>query len=296
MVDDFVDRFRDHDAVVMSTYNFIHPEVLTSVLRNQTRILGMIDDPLSTYMRGIPYLWAFDGVFHISPTYLNGSSFDEAVRRWTKAPTYWWPLVPRRMPRPDTLDERFFRNRDVDIVYVGNPSNYKMERLSKLKKHFGSRLTIRGRWPLAGWYGLARVGVGKRSFPHRVRRLTEIERTELYWRTKIGLNMHVSPMPSESGNMRTYEVPAHGMLLVSDRGAGGGQSRIFHEGSEALYYSTTDEAIDLIEHALENEEQRIAIAKQGFDRFWRDYEWERNLLAFLSWVVDLRGKSGMSAI
>jgi len=77
MVGDFIDRFRDFDLIVMSN-NFIHPELLVHELKRPIKILGFFDDPHSTYMRGIQYLWAFDGAFYISPSYNERSLFHEA--------------------------------------------------------------------------------------------------------------------------------------------------------------------------------------------------------------------------
>ncbi len=34
--------------------------------------------------------------------------------------------------------------------------------------------------------------------------------------------------------------------------------------------------------------ERIRIARAGFERYWRDYEWEANLLNFLHWCETIR--------
>ncbi|MEW5781112.1 MAG: glycosyltransferase family protein [Pseudomonadota bacterium] len=287
MVDDFVDRFRDFDLIVMSTYNFIHPEILVRELKKPVKVLGFIDDPLSTYLRGIPYLWAFDGAFFISPSYIDNLLFDKAMERWGGKPATWWPLVPFPYQRPKHADEAFFSDRDVDVVYVGNPSASKVERLIRLKRHFGHRLRVHGRWPFNGYLGFVRGLFGKPVYPHRVRSLTVEQRTQLYWRTKIGFNMHVSDHPYETGNMRMYEIPAHGMMMVCDKAGADGHARIFTPGAEAVYYDNLDHAIELIEYYLTHDEERIRIARAGFDRYWRDYEWEANLLGFLNWAVRL---------
>lgn len=287
MVSDFIDRFRDFDLIVMSSYNFIHPEVFARELKTPIKVLGFIDDPLSTYMRGIPYLWAFDGAFFISPSYLDDLPFNEAISRWGGKPATWWPLVPYPYQRPEKIDEAFFRERDVEVVYVGNPSAPKVERLIGLKRHFGSRLRVHGRWPFKGYVGYIRGLLGKPVYPHRVTSLTHEQRTQLYWRAKIGFNMHVSDQPFETGNMRMYETPAHGTMMICDKAGADGHARIFEPDREAIYYDTPGQAIELIEHYLDNDEERIRIAQAGFDRYWRDYEWESNLLRFLDWSMAL---------
>lgn len=287
MVGDFVDRFRDFDLIVMSTYNFIHPEVLSRALKKPTKILGFIDDPLSTYQRGLPYLWAFDGAFFISPGYIDDQPFDEAMARWGK-PAMWWPLVPSPFIRPEQADDAFFGQRDVDVVYVGNPSASKVERLIRLKRHFGDRMRVHGRWPFKGYAGWVRGLFGKPVYPHRVTSLSGEQRTQLYWRSKIGFNMHVSDRPYETGNMRMYETPAHGMMMLCDKAAADTHARIFAPGTEAVYYDNLEQAIEQIEYYLSHDEERVQIAQAGYARYWRDYQWEPNLVRFLDWASSIR--------
>ena len=288
MIKDFIDRFHDFDLIVMSTYNFIHPEVLHTQLRKPIKVLGFIDDPMSTYRSGIPYLWAFDGAFFISPSYIDDLSFETAIKRWSNIPVTWWPLVPFVFSQPKNADDSFFRQRDVDLVYVGNPTATKTDRLIKLKRHFGGRMRIHGRWPFKGYLGLLRGLIGKPIYPHRVSSLEPEDRTLLYWNTKIGFNMHVSDRPSETGNMRMYETPAHGMLMVCDKSSRNEHERIFSSNKEAIYYDNIENAIEIIEHYLANEDERIGIAKSGYQRYWRDYQWEQNLLNFIDWAINIR--------
>jgi len=290
MVGDFVDKFKDHDLIVFLQYNFIHPEILTKELAKPVKVLGFVDDPLSTYVKGIPYLWAFDGAFYISPGYIDSIPFQQAISRWTNAPTTWWPLVTAPFQRPVNQDEEFFRKRAIDLTYVGNAYGPKIDRLIRLKKRFGDRFKVHGRWPFKGYHGFMRALQGKPIFPHRVTSLSNQQRTELYWDTKIGFNVHFSESPSETGNMRMYETPAHGMLMVCDKASADAHANVFEPGVEAVYYDTIEEAIELIEYYLYHESERTRIAKAGFDRYWQDYEWEKNLLRLLDWGISLNGE------
>jgi len=287
LVSDFIERFREYDIIVMSTYNFIHPEILYHELKRPIKILGFIDDPLSTYMRGLPYLWAFDGAFYISPSYDERTFFPDALERWGCERHYWWPLVVQRFKYMEPTDE-FFSFRDIDLIYIGNASRAKLERLLTLKKTFGKRFVIHGRWPLKGYGGIARVLFGKPIFPYRVVSVSDAERANLYHRVKIGINMHVSHIPRETGNMRMYELPAHGVMQICDRGGCDANEKIFEPNIEAIYYDDISHAIELISYFLEHHEERIRVARAGFERFWRDYTWELNLKRFLDWAGALR--------
>lgn len=289
MVREFLDKFQNYDLVVMGNYNFIHPEILFHDLKRPIKILGFIDDPHSSYIRGIPYLWAFDGAFYISPSYNDGFFFHEALSRWGCDQAYWWPLTqPCDLPE---RNEAFFRNRSHDVVYVGNPTLTKVDRLIDLRSHFGRRLQVHGRWRAHGYFGLLRGLLGKPVFWSRVIPLTNEARALLYFDTKIGFNMHVSERPTETGNMRMYETPAHGMLQICDKAARDAHELIFAPDKEAIFYDDMPDAIDKIEYYLAHEDERVDIARAGYERVRRDYQWENNLLKFLNWAVALPKRS-----
>jgi Glycosyl transferases group 1 len=287
MVGDFLDRFRDFDLIVMSTYNFLHPDVLSRELKKPIKVLGFIDDPYSTYLKGIPYLWAFDGAFYISPSYNECGLFEEALQKWGCRNHAWWPMVPFAFEQPPDTSDEFFRRRDVDMIYVGNAVGTKVDRLIRLKEHFGRRFHVYGRWPFKGYFGIARGLFGKPIYGKRVRSLEVRERTAFYWRSRIGFNMHVSEQPTETGNMRMYEVAAHGAMLLCDKGGRDAHAQIFMPGKEAVYYDSLEDAVEKAEYYLAHEEERLAIAKAGFERYWQSYEWKSNLKGFLDWAVSI---------
>jgi hypothetical protein len=291
MAGDFIDKFREYDLIVMGMFNYIHPELLCRELKKPIKILGFIDDPHVTYKNTLSYLWAFDGAFYTSPSYIDHMLFSSMFARWgggVSKPSYWYPLtVPFKTP--ETIDDTFFRNRNLTAAYVGAYYGSKVNRLIDLKRRLRDRFSVYGRWPLRGYSGFVRALFGRPIFPYRVKALTDKDRRDIYWQTKIGFNMHISgDGQSECGNVRTYEVPAHGMLLVSDKGAADGHAQIFEPDKEALYYDSVNEAVDIIEYYDAHDNERIAIAKAGFERFWRDYRWEDNIVKFFDWALSLR--------
>jgi hypothetical protein len=282
-VSDFVDAYRDASVIILATYNPIHPQVLHRELSRPTKILGFIDDPYSTYVRGIPYLWAFDGAFYISPSYDENRLFADALREWGCGRATWFPLVPHRHPRFEPTED-FFLARDVDVVYIGNGYGDKVARLAQLKRHFGNRLRVHGHWALRGHVGWVRGLAGKPLYPHHVSPLSDAERRALYLRSKIGINMHMSSTPTETGNMRMYEVPAHGAMLICDKAARNAHELIFTPDVEAVFYDDVSDAIARIEYYVAHAAERIAIARAGFERVRRDYDFERVLKGLLDWA------------
>ena len=188
---DFVDAYRTARLVILATYNPIHPEVLHHELPLPTKVLGFVDDPYSTYVRGIPYLWAFDGAFYISPGYNTLHGMAEGLDAWGCKAVHWFPLVPAAHP-PMEASDRFFFDRDIDLVYVGASYGNKITRLAELKRHFRQRFRVHGRWGYRGYVGWLRALIGKPIYPYRVTPLTDPERRALYARAKIGINMHLS--------------------------------------------------------------------------------------------------------
>lgn len=286
MVEQFVERYRDYDLIVMA-HNFIHPDILVNELQKPVKILGFIDDPYTTYQRGIPFLWAFDGAFHISTSYSERWLFPEAFERWGFHNHRWWPLTqPCELP---ARGRDYFENRDVEVVYVGNPHPNKLGRLALLKRHFGDRFHVHGRWRFSGFGGWAGALSGKPVYWRRVRPLSAEGRTNLYRRAQIGFNMHVSDQPTETGNMRMYELPSHGVMQVCDKAGRDAHAQIFAPGKEAVFYNDLPDAIDRIEYYIAHPAERIEIAMAAYERARRDYDWRHNLRDMLEWGLSLKG-------
>src|SRR5947209_4247026 len=180
---DFVDKFRDADLIMLAMYNPIHPEVLQNRLKGPIQVMGFIDDPYSTYIRGIPYLWAFDGAFYISPGYNQQILFKDALKLWGCNQSYWWPLIwpgsnatketglwPLAAPREEfrRRGDAFFRDRDLDAIYIGGGYAGKMDRLAQLRKRFGARRIIHGNWSYRGYIGMLRWLRGKPAMWRRI--------------------------------------------------------------------------------------------------------------------------------
>lgn len=290
-VSDFLDKFNNHDIFVMSTYNPIHPEIIYKYLKNKTKILGFIDDPYSSYRQGIPNLWAFDGAFYISPSYGEDILFKDQMTKWGVENHKWFPLSPKTIQLPK-IDDSFFYDRNIDVAYVGSyvggNKNGKVERLTQLKKHFGERFKVYGRWPLQGMVGFINPLFKKPFYPHKVRSIDENSKYNLFLDTKISFNMHVSAVPTETGNYRMYETPYFGMMQICDKAGANAHEQIYTPDTECVYYDNTDEAIDLIEYYLTHDEERIKIAKAGFERTKKDYNWEKNWKELLDWAWSLK--------
>lgn len=279
-----IESLRKFDVVIFSTYNPLHPELILEGLRDKIKVLGFTDDPHSTYVRGIPYLWAFDAAYYISPGYSPQMGFAELFAKIGYERVRWLPLAqPIEYPQ---LTREEIQNRSMTMAYVGAPTGSKIDRLRALDQAFGSDLALFGRWRMNGYYGYIRPLLGEPPFFRTVRPITQADKLALYRNTKIGFNMHVSDMPSECGNMRTYEAAAFGMMLLSDRAGLNLQSQIFEEGTEAIYYDSIEEAIELARFYVINTKERTRIALAAHRRALAEYSWEKVTHDFLTWLIN----------
>lgn len=280
--DRLLEEASDADAVVFFTYPFLHPEIIARSRGSRKFIMGFVDDPHSTYVRGLPYAWAYDGAFYISPSYSRQWSFAELLMNAGVRRSYWLPLV-QPLPMPELTRDEVLR-RSMDICYVGNPTYSKVDRLAEFRQVFGPRFVVHGRWPFGGFAGFLRPLLGERGYFRRVTSISPSGKRALYLSTKIALNMHVSDEPAECGNMRTYEAASHGMLLLSDRGAMNLQRQVFEEGVEAVYYENMNDAIAKAVELLRDDDRRAEIAYNAHIKARERYSFETVWKGLCDWI------------
>jgi Glycosyl transferases group 1 len=282
-VNEFIDFLSEFDIVIFSTFCAVHPELLNKKLSKPIKILGFTDDPHATYTRGIPFLWAFDAAYYISPSYSQEMGFADLMNNIGFKKAKWLPLSqPIDYP---VLTEEDIERRSVKVAYVGCPTGTKIDRLCAIDAAFGSDLALFGRWRFGGYYGFVRPLFGEKIFPRKVNSISTTDRDRLYRATAIGFNMHVSDYPSECGNMRTYETAGYGMMPLCDRAGLGLQTQIFAESTEAVYYDSIAEAIDLIRYYSEHRKERISIAWAAHRKFHESYRWEKVTEELLQWAL-----------
>ena len=154
--------------------------------------------------------------------------------------------------------------RDIDITFIGMPSEERLEILDAVSHYAVSRnrtLFVGGRWYDDRFW--KRLSFKKRhpvlySFVEN-RLLTIEEAARIYRRSRICLNIGMKE--HFSINPRTFELLASGALQIMDaRQEGNGRVRI---GVDLLQYKDTEQLIELIDYYLQNESARQHIARQG---------------------------------
>jgi glycosyltransferase involved in cell wall biosynthesis len=288
MLEEFKGRYPVVDVLIANWINPFHPEWLADNYPGAIKVYGCIDDPHAVYQRRVNSLWAFDGAFYISPSFDDRKSMPEMLAKWGIPHSHWWPLSQCKGDvRQDELVAQSWSKRNNGVLYIGNLYGAKLDRLARMKKSLGSDFNVYGKWPLYGFAGFLGPIKNRALFPYRVRTLTTQERTAVYMRSKIGFNMHLSD-GRETGNLRMYEAPFHGLMLLNDKAANGAHEAIFHPGKEAVFYDSIEDAVEKAKYYLSHDSERERIARAGYERVRKDYDSDKLMVQAMQWASALR--------
>jgi hypothetical protein len=282
--------------IICAHQSVFPPEWLIEECHEQRRVLGCFDDPQATYTRTLPSIVGYHGAYYCSPSYSDTQLTRDVFRSFGIPHTHWFPPSSAKFS-PEHCSEvlRGIDGRANTVVYVGKCYGSKVDRLARLHQHLGKQLIIHGKdWPLRGGAGFLAPIRGRRYFPRWVRPISPPARQRLYLSSKVGFNMHLGEQ-AETGNMRMYETTAHGLVLLCDKAATGAHASIFEPNVEALFYSSTEEAIDLIERCFRDTRFSCEVAMAGFERCRHHYSLHNVLDRLITWAGSIPGASGNRA-
>jgi len=253
------------DAILVDNANPYHPDFLKKL--NVFKILRTNDGPLVEYDRYLPYYHAFDMVLYHSPAYSPEANMKDHLDYCGVKNYHLWKfgVFEKMYSFEKNMEDVFSTKRDIDIIFVGALFPGKMPLLAKVKKEFSSGFILHG---LGGWKKNLYFNV-MYKFPGWVSPVNYNEYIPLYERSKIGINTHNRGVYTV-GNYRLFDLPANGVMQISD----GGEylNEFFKVGEEIETYETTEELIDKIKYYLKNESARERIAKAGYNRVLCDHK------------------------
>lgn len=266
LYDDLEAVLRQSNAVALVVDNCppYHPDYLRKI--DVYKVLRINDGPISAYDRDFAYLHAYDHILYHGPGYSRDLTMPEKLRYCGARTIDFWPLALFDAAFDATKSEHDLlgQERDIDIVFIGGQHVGKLPLLAKVKQAFGSRFRL---------HGLSTIKTNlyfnlRYRFPGWVRPIPAEQYVPLYQRTKIGINIH-NRGKYTVGNYRLFELPANGVLQISD----GGEylSEYFRVGEEIIAYEDADDLIDKLHYYLEHEEERRAVALRGYRRVMKDH-------------------------
>jgi len=254
----------DIGAVVVDNQNPYHPDYLRNI--SVYKVLRTSDGPLVAYDRDLAYLHAFDHVLYHSPAYSRDMGMADKLEYCRATAFDFWPLGAFEANYDASRREGdvFRHDRDIDVVFVGAMHVKKMPMLAAVKKALGNRIRM---------YGLTSLKRnlyfnGKYGFPGWIRTLPFADYVRLYQRAKIGINIH-NRGDYSVGNYRLFDLPANGVMQISD--GGDNLKRFFEVGREIEAYSGLVDLLDKVRWYLAHDEERTAIARNGYRRVLREY-------------------------
>ncbi len=91
----------------------------------------------------------------------------------------------------------------------------------------------------------------------------------------VTLNSHIDMSQAYANNMRLFEATGVGTLLMTDSKKN--LNDMFTPGEEVVAYESPEECVELIKYYLENEEERLAIARRGQLRTLREHTYYQRM-------------------
>lgn len=161
-----------------------------------------------------------------------------------------------------------------DLCFVGIPNLRRIFLINKLA-HYSITLAG-GRW--LRYQDYLHPALKNKIIPHDV---YGEKLTELLCETKIVLNItNTEFFGLETGaNLRVFEALAHQSFLLTDDYPE--IHSLFNVGHDLVTFRDSHEFIEKIDYYLRHDEEREQIAHQGYERFLKDYTWQKRAMIML---------------
>lgn len=149
-----------------------------------------------------------------------------------------------------------------DLLFVGTYEKERAEWLTALVEHVPCNLRVFGnRW--------GAVALHSPLSPHLQRRpLIGQEKRLAFSSTKIGLAF-LRKANRDTYTDRSFEIPACGAFMLAERSDE--HALLFNEGKEIACFETVDELVEKSRYYLGHEQERIKIARAGYNRVIADH-------------------------
>ena len=207
------------------------------------------DDPIVSYSRGANRPWVTASIpwFDLYVTYnrqLEGPLKRAGARRVLRLPFAWDPVV-HPMPQVSEAERQQYA---WDVVFVGNGDATRESWLDSILRESradGWRTAVYGSW------GNCRSRLVRESI--RGGALYGVEMANAVRSGKVSLNI-LRKQNEGSHNMRTFEVPGCGGLMVSQDSPE--QQEFFPGGEAAVYFNDAHDAATKVASLLDDESRR----------------------------------------
>ena len=218
------------------------------------------DDPFNIRrVRGPSHPRAVSQIRAVDHYFIWSERIAQRIRRVsTTAVSYLGFACDPEFTRPIALSETDHARFDADISFVGNWAPKREAWLAPLARDAELRLAI---WGESDWQNLARDPNVRASW-RGLATGDDFVRAVLCSRASINI---LRPQNETAENMRTYEVPACGGVLLAEWSAQ--QSHVFRDGVEALYAKSPAELVERARFAVRiSHEARSSLTAAALNR------------------------------
>jgi len=241
------------DLILVISPNLVHPKTIKHLQKHSLVFVFFTDNPLDKHhthsnswiTKGLP-LW--DAVFIWSQQLVN-ELLDKGLKN-----IFFHPFcsdIKYHFPK-QKLNSIY----DYDVAFIGNWDDSRKRELY-LKAISDYRLGI---WGSDYWLTHCKEA----SLSRFVKGMcTYSEIPDVLGSAKMGLNI-LRPQNEVGHNIRTFEIPASGTLMLSERSQE--LLNLFEEDKEAVYFSNPDELNEKVSYLLQNNHLIHSIAKAGYQK------------------------------
>jgi spore maturation protein CgeB len=261
--------------VIGFIYRFFDPQELRRLAdKHQVRLFFYDTDSCNFYDKRREFIFFIEKEL---PVYDGIFSFSQVTTRFFSEtrglPATWLPFGAQTISVPEVAEKM------IDVLFVGSGD---LRRVFLLE-HIRDRVTIFGdRW--------------QRNYPLISRELREKITDQTVWgdglhrllaRAKIVLNItRTGFYGAETGvNLRIFEAVAAGCFLLTDHCDE--IEALFEPGKEIGTFRSSGELADKVRYYLENETERLTIARRGHERFLASHTWRTRIRQMLAHMTDI---------
>lgn len=248
----------------------LHKNFLTKLQKNTYLSFWSMDDPINSHKIIKHCAQYYDYGFTAAVNYNKTERMSDKIKSWGCQNSSYIPI--------GVFEGKYniinsFEKRPYDLVFIGSVFQKRLLFMFKLKKHFGKRFLIfGGAWNGEGytWYKKIILLLMKWYYHvPKIKKITDEELITYYQNSKIGINTHMTDGGPSA--VRTYELPANGVMQICD--SKNGLKEIFELNKEVIAFENNNvqDAIEKIEYYLKNEDERIEIAKNAYNKTLREY-------------------------
>jgi spore maturation protein CgeB len=262
--------------------NMWHPKHL-KILRQAGVLLitKIVDDPEGSDVYSKPIVRYYDKCICSGVFYDSRKTIAEMYRRWGAKEVCFLPVFID--PQHYDTEDINYSKKDIDIVHIGSFNWKRWIFLHRLHRHFGKKIRLYSRYDprdLQNVFGIIYRLLNFFLPLPIVQRISDAELKDVYKRSKIGFNKHLSYGPS---NARSYELCLNGVLQVADNAAGYGT--LYEVGRDIVCYKNIGEAIKKIDYFLRHDHEREAIAASGYRKARSEYTYEKIMEKHLRYIL-----------